>query len=122
MSSSGKPSTAHSGPARVIGFLAFGFHFCRELVLANISIAKSVLLQKTSDMSPGFITYPLHGLSRFEILLLTHSITLTPGTTSVSISRDFSELLVHAFDARDPEAVRASIKNGLETPLLAWTR
>ena len=122
MSTSGKKSTAHSRPARAVGFLAFCFHFTRELVMANISIAKSVLFQKQSELAPGFLTYPLKGLSRFEILVLTHSITLTPGTTSVKVSDDFSELLVHAFDARDPDGVRASIKNGLEIPILAWTR
>jgi multicomponent Na+:H+ antiporter subunit E len=122
MSTSGKTSTGHSWPARVVGFLAFCFHFSRELVMANIAIAKSVLFQKRADLAPGFLTYPLKGLSHFEILLLTHTITLTPGTTSVKVSDDFSELLIHAFDARDPDGVRASIKNGLETPILAWTR
>lgn len=122
MSTSEKKSTGHSWPARIVGFFAFCFHFCRELVMANISIAKSVLFQKRTDLAPGFLTYSLKGLSHFEILVLTHSITLTPGTTSVKVSDDFSELLVHAFDARDPDGVRASIKNGLETPLLAWTR
>lgn len=115
-------STRRSLPARVVGLLAYVLHFTRELVLANISVAKSVLLQKRADLAPGFLTYPLKGLNRFEILILTHSITLTPGTTSVKISDDYSELLVHAFDARDPDGVRASIKNGLEKPLLAWTR
>ncbi|MEO0054181.1 MAG: hypothetical protein RLZZ50_128, partial [Verrucomicrobiota bacterium] len=33
-----------------------------------------------------------------------------------------STLLVHALDARDPEGVRASIRTGLEAPLLRWTR
>lgn len=123
MSTAGTPSTtAHSWPARVVGFLMFIVHFTRELVMANIAIAKSVLLHKNSELAPGFLSYPLKGLSRFEILVLTHSITLTPGTASVQISDDYSELVVHAFDARDPDAVRASIKTGLETPLLAWTR
>lgn len=123
MSTHGTPSTtAHSRSARVVGFLLFIVHFTRELVMANIAIAKSVLFQKTTDLAPGFLIYPLKGLSRFEILVLTHSITLTPGTASVMISDDFTELTVHAFDARDPDAVRASIKTGLETPLLAWTR
>lgn len=119
---------AQAGPPRravwkrAFGLLAYVLHFSRELVLSNITIAKAVLLEKREDLAPGFLTYPLSGLSRFEIIMLTHSITLTPGTTSVEISEDKSQLVVHAFDARDPEAVRASIKKGLEIPLLAWTR
>lgn len=123
MSTSGTPSTTtHSWPARVLGFLLFIVHFTRELVMSNIAIAKSVLFQKNTDLAPGFVIYPIKGLSRFEILVLTHSITLTPGTASVMISDDFTELTVHAFDVRDPDAVCASIKSGLEKPLLAWTR
>lgn len=109
-------------PARVVGFIAYLFHFTRELVLANIAMAKAVLFQKREDLAPGFVRYPIKGLSDFEVLLLTHSITLTPGTTSVEILEREGELVVHAFDARDPEAVRASIRQGLEKPLLAWTR
>jgi multisubunit Na+/H+ antiporter MnhE subunit len=122
MSTAGKPKAVRSWPARVVGLVVFGFCFCRELVLANISLAKAVLWQKNTELAPGFVTYSLKGLSRFEILVLTHCITLTPGTTSVEISADFAQLLVHAFDARDPEGVRASIKNGLENPILGWTR
>lgn len=122
MSTSATSPAKRPLPLRAVGLLAFCYHFTRELVLANIAIAKSVLFQKNTDLAPGFITYPLTGLSRFEILVLTHSITLTPGTASVELSEDLSELVVHAFDARDPEAVRDSIKKGLEQPLLAWTR
>lgn len=117
-----RAATRHSAPARVAGFLAYLVHFTRELVLANIAMAKSILFQKRADLAPGFVTYPLRGLKPLEVLILTHSITLTPGTTSVLISDDESELVVHAFDARDPDSVRASILKGLETPLLAWTR
>ncbi len=111
-----------SPAARAVGFILFGWHFTRELVLANISLAKAVLLQRREDLAPGFLTYPLEGLKPLEILILTHSITLTPGTTSVEISPSRDVLLVHAFDARDPEAVRESIRQGLEKPLLAWSR
>lgn len=112
----------HSWPARVVGLVVFCVCFTRELVVANLQIAKAVLSQRSEDFAPGFVSYPLTGLTRFEVLLLTHSITLTPGTASVMIAEDFSELTVHAFDVRDPEAVVAGIRDGLEKPLLAWTR
>ncbi len=114
--------SSHSWPARAVGLVVFVACFTRELVLANLLIAKAVLFQKSADFAPGFVNYPLTGLSRFEVLVLTHSITLTPGTASVMIAEDFSELVVHAFDVRDPEAVVAGIRNGLEKPLLSWTR
>ena len=111
-----------SMPARLLGLVLFMFAFTRELVLANIAVAKTVLFLPVSAMSPGFITYRLEGLSDFEIVVLTHCITLTPGTTSVEVSPDHSALVVHALDASDPEAVCTGIKKTLEAPLLAWTR
>lgn len=109
-------------PLRMLAFAAFLFHFTRELVLANIAVAKSVLFQPVSALAPDFITYPLDGLTDFEIVVLTHCITLTPGTTSVEVSEDRTTLVVHALDARDPQGVCDGIKKTLEAPILAWTR
>ncbi|CAM2863608.1 Na+/H+ antiporter subunit E [Rariglobus hedericola] len=120
--STAKEHPRHSWPSRAIGFAAFLFHFARELVLANIAVAKSVLFQPVSALVPDFISYPLDGLSDFEIVVLTHCITLTPGTTSVEVSEDRTTLVVHALDARDPQGVCDGIKKTLETPILAWTR
>ncbi len=127
MNSKSTAAFAARGPRRaplprVWGLLVFVWCFSRELIVANIGLARAVLAQRCEDMAPGFLTYSLEGLTPFEVLVLTHSITLTPGTTSVEISSDGSELLVHAFDARDPDAIRVSIRDGLEKPLLAWSR
>lgn len=107
---------------RIVGFVWFTVCFVKELVSANISVARTVLFQHRENFAPDFLNYELRGLTPFEIVVLTHCITLTPGTTSVEVSEDQTTLLVHALDARDPEAVRDSIKKGLEMPLLAWTR
>jgi multisubunit Na+/H+ antiporter MnhE subunit len=100
----------------------FVLHFGRELVMANVAVAKSVLFQRRAALAPGFLNYELSGLRPFEIVILTHCITLTPGTASVEVSEDQQCLVVHALDASDPDGVRRSIKEGLEAPLLAWTR
>jgi multicomponent Na+:H+ antiporter subunit E len=100
----------------------FGVCFLRALVVSNLQMARVVLFRPVRDLSPDFVAYPIGGLTRFEIVVLSHCITLTPGTTSVEISDDLSVLTVHALDAADADAVRASIKQDLEAPLLAWTR
>lgn len=107
---------------RVLHFFVFIACFLRALVAANLEIAKHVLFTKTRDLAPGFIDYPLDDLSDFEVIVLSHCITLTPGTTSVELSRQDRRILVHAFDARDPEGTVADIKRQLEAPLLRWTR
>lgn len=107
---------------RVPGLLIFALRFVRELILANITMAKVVLFQKTDQLAPDFLNYDTTGLTPFEIVVLTHCITLTPGTTSVELSDDEKSVVVHSLDARDPAGVCLGIKTSLEKPLLGWTR
>ena len=117
-----RTSQARSPLKRLWCLGVFVLHFARELVLANFAVAKTVLFQRREELAPGFLDYDLRGLRPFEIVVLTHCITLTPGTASVEVSEDNATLVVHALDARDPDATRRSIKADLEAPLLAWTR
>ena len=106
---------------RVPAFFVFCVRFLRALIVSNVQMAVVVLFRPVRDLSPDFVRYPLGGLSELEIVLLSHCITLTPGTTSVEVSDDRQTLVVHALDARDLAQAQASIKQ-LEGPLLAWTR
>lgn len=121
---SASPPSPRRRPAalRALGFVVFLLYFARALVLANLQLAKAVLFQRREDMTPGFLGYPVEGLSKLEILVLSHCITLTPGTTTVELSPDFTRLVIHAFDARDPEATVRDIRRELEAPILRWTR
>lgn len=109
-------------PLRIVNCFLFALHILREMLVANLQLAKSVLFEPIAKLEPGFITYPLEGLSRFEIFFLAHCITLTPGSTAVEISPDFRQLRVHAFGTGDPESAVAAIKRDIEIPLLRWTR
>jgi multicomponent Na+:H+ antiporter subunit E len=73
-------------------------------------------------MCPVIVDYPVEGLRRGEILLLSHCITLTPGTLTVDVARDLHRLRLHVFDGRNVEAVIEEIRTGLEKPILAFTR
>lgn len=108
--------------SQVLGFFLFVLAFLRALVVAALQLTKTVLFEKTENLSPGFFTYPVENLSKLEIIVLSHCITLTPGSTTVEISPDFKKLTLHALDTRDPEAVIDSIREELERPLLRWTR
>lgn len=121
MKGQGSPSKRPM-PLRIAGFFVFLWYFLRALVLANLQLARTVLFTKREDLTPGFLTYPVEGLSKLEILVLSHCITLTPGTTTVEISPDFSRLTLHALDARDPAATVSAIRDELEAPILRWTR
>jgi multicomponent Na+:H+ antiporter subunit E len=107
---------------RVFAAVQFGLIFLRELLLANLAIARAVLVGRNEELNPNFITYDVSGLSRAEIFLLSQCISLTPGTLTVEVSEDFTTLVLHVFDVPDPDAVRRAIDRKLKEPMLAFTR
>lgn len=114
------PSSNYVG--RVLAFVGFAWAFLRELLVSNVSLIRVVLFQSRDELNPGFLTYDVSRLSTLESRVLTHCLTLTPGTTTVDILDGGRTLLLHALDAKDPDAVRRSIDRGLRDPLLRWTR
>jgi multicomponent Na+:H+ antiporter subunit E len=119
----GKPIFRHDDYfPRMAAAALFVLVFARELTTATLFIARAVLFRRRKDMHPNIITYDVGGLHRWEILLLSQCITLTPGTTTVDVSKDMQVLFIHAFDASDPAGVRQAIDKGLRDPMLKWTR
>lgn len=96
--------------------------FLREFLLSNIQLLGAILFRSTRDMDPRLVRYDIEGLSKLEILILSQSITLTPGTTSVFISPDCKTLVIHAFYGNPPEAVVNHINQTLRKALLRATR
>jgi multicomponent K+:H+ antiporter subunit E len=87
-----------------------------DIVLANLTVARRIL-GSPGRLRPAFIELPLALENELAISLLANTICLTPGTVSARLAPDRRTLLVHALDAPDPDAVRASIKARYETPL-----
>jgi multicomponent Na+:H+ antiporter subunit E len=107
---------------RVWAFFAFLLVFTREFVQSNVVIAKAALLRRVEDIHPNFITYDVSGMELWEIFLLSQCITLTPGTTTVDLIDDGNTLIVHAFDADDPDEVRQAIDQTLKYAILRFSR
>ncbi len=87
-----------------------------DIVLANLTVARRIL-GHPGRLQPAFIELPLELESELAISLLANTICLTPGTVSAQLSPDRRTLLVHALDAPDPDAVRATLKARYEAPL-----
>lgn len=107
---------------QTFGFFYFIAKFAKEFILANLSVAKIVLFERKSKLKPFFLKYNIAKLKQQEIILLSHCITLTPGTISVRISEDQKHLMIHVLNAESPHKVESSIKQKLEDPILAFTR
>lgn len=107
---------------RLYYLLRYVLIFLKELTLANYQVAKIALSPKMT-FRPGFISVPMKARGDFEVTALANSITLTPGTISVHIPDDRSAIVIHALDVGDnPDAVRASVQDALEAPILRFTR
>jgi len=109
-------------PKQFFYLVIFGLKFIKELVLANYHVAKLVL-STSAKLHPGFIAVPLEAKSDFEITSFANAITLTPGTISVHVPEDKHCIVIHALDVGDNlDELRQSIKDGLEAPILKFTR
>lgn len=89
-----------------------------DIIVANIHVAAIILFRRSSDIHSHWIVVPLELTSAEAITVLAGTITLTPGTVSVTFSADAGSLLVHCLHTDDPDSVRANIKARYERRLM----
>jgi len=107
---------------RVRKTMAFFLGFLWQLLQANLSVARTVLLEPRDRINPAFLAIPLEAETDAEIALLANLITLTPGTLSLDVSTDRRVLYIHTLDVEDVDALRVEIKRSLEKGLLEVIR
>lgn len=107
---------------RMLAGVAFLGVFTWEFLKACWQLVRLILFTPAARLRPGFLIYDVSGLTRVEILLLSHTVSLTPGTNTVDISHDNRRLYLHVLDCGDPEEVRRSIDQTLRRGILAFTR
>ena len=106
---------------RMFAALRFGGVFLREFLMSSWQLTSLVLSRRLEHLQPTLMHYDITGLTRMEALLLSHCISLTPGTTTVDIDPDFRTFILHVIDGR-PEHVRRAIDETLRAGILAFTR
>ncbi|EXJ15251.1 Na+/H+ antiporter subunit E [Imhoffiella purpurea] len=106
-------SDALSRPWNPLALLAYMPVFLKNLVLANIDVARRVL-SPSLPINPGIVRIKTRLERPYQRLILANSITLTPGT--VTLDMDGDEMYVHWIDVResDPERAGAVIKDAME--------
>ncbi len=105
---------------RAVLVIRFAFFYLRELFVANLRVAGTVLSPKMS-MTPAIVAIPLEAEGDLSISLLANLITLTPGSLTLDISADCRVIYVHTMYADDIDQFRLSIKD-LERRVLEVTR
>jgi len=93
--------------------LAFVVYFLWELLRSNLKVAFDVVTPR-HYMRPAVLAIPVASKSEREITFLANVITLTPGTLSLSISRDKQWLYVHTmYVGTGVEEARRELIEGL---------
>lgn len=87
-----------------------------DIVRANLTVARLVLDPRCAPQ-PAWLRVP-HTLDDARaVVMLASIITLTPGTVACVIDEERREILVHALDAPDPQALVADIVQRYEHAL-----
>ncbi|MBO0992032.1 Na+/H+ antiporter subunit E [Bacillus sp. SD088] len=107
--------------AKVFAIIKLVLIFIRELLLSNIAVLKVVLSPKLS-IRPGIFALQTELRSDWEITLLSHLITLTPGTLVVKLSEDNKTLYIHAIDIEEVDDAINSIKQSFEKAIMEVSR
>lgn len=77
-----------------------------EIIKANIDIIKLVLTKKP-EITPTLKTIEVDLKSRISRVILANSITLTPGTITVSMNNN--EFLIHGIEKSNLDGIESSI-------------
>ena len=80
------------------GFLIY---LVKEIIKANIDVVKRVLGWKGASVSPQLIEIPQSQKTDLGAVIYANSITLTPGTVTIKMSKD--SLTVHALSKETAE-------------------
>lgn len=102
--------------AQIGRLIAFGAYALREMLVANVQVAWDAVTPRWR-LEPGVVELPLRCRTPLEITTLANLITLTPGTLTLSVTREPPTLYVHGMYAGDPVEFRAQLR-AMETRVL----
>ena len=87
-------------------FVQYLYYLIREIIFANLSVCRMILTRK-ERMEPVLVHVRTNLKSETARVILANSITLTPGTITVSLTGD--RLLVHCLDKSLSEGMDDSV-------------
>lgn len=91
---------------RIPAFARYLYCLIKEIITANIVVSRMILTRK-EQMEPVIVHVHTDLKSETARVILANSITLTPGTITVSMTED--DLLVHCLDKSLSEGMEDSV-------------
>ena len=113
-------SDERSFPRRIIAYLRFVLSFFKELVVANLIIAK-LTLRAHPRYHTHVIAVPIRLESDAAIALLSATITLLPGTVAMGVSNDRKNLYAHAMGTKSVEDAKEAVTR-METLIMGFMK
>lgn len=110
-------SSARNYTDRVHRIFSFSLFFLKELVMSSLWVMVQVL-SPTFKMTPAVVAVPLDIQSDAGITLLGNLITLTPGTLTLEVADDQSQIFIHAMHVDDVVVFQQEIKQGFERRII----
>lgn len=86
--------------------LYYVFILVKEIIKANFAVIKMIMSSKY-EIEPAVVRFKTDLKTQAARILLANSITLTPGTITVSLEKD--EYVVHCLDKSLAEGINSSI-------------
>lgn len=87
-------------------FVRYLYYLLKEIILANLTVTR-LMLSRKEELEPVLVHVRADLKSETARVILANSITLTPGTITVSMTDD--KLLVHCLDKSLSEGMEDSI-------------
>lgn len=87
-----------------------------EILKSSFQVAFAILFP-SKGVKPGFLAIPIDLKSDWAIAVMANSITLTPGTLTVDISKDKKTLYIHCLAIENPEGFKRAIKEVFENKI-----
>ncbi|OSM44243.1 Na+/H+ antiporter subunit E [Nesterenkonia sp. PF2B19] len=106
-------------PLRILSFLLW---YAKEFLLANLKVTADVLRpRRRMRMTPAIVAVPAASRTDTEWTLISTLITLTPGTLTITLSKEHGILYVHGMFVETRESLVTEIQE-MEDRLLHATR
>lgn len=107
-------------PVRMVGFLLW---YAKEFILANLQVTADILRPRARmRMAPAIVAVPAASRTASEYTLISSLITLTPGTLTITYSRDHAVLYVHGMFVGSRDGLAAEIQEMEDRLLRAMRR
>lgn len=108
--------------AKYFGSIQFLALFFVQFIKANIEVAILILFVSKYKIRSGFVDYSIEDLTLNEALILSHCITLTPGTISAKFNWDQKIIQIHVLDFSDSETIQKELDQKIKRAIWKFSR